>query len=158
MVFNHSSSVGPQCDFMLKSYYVHTDKYDTYACNKSDLADGYIFKILDLNLPTSNSHQWRNALKRFHNRDKNEEVFITYGRGVWFSITALYETTTHINSYRQVAFHKLASINVLIKILMNPQSVLFSTSSSPPSMTMSTLVRQQKRWMNKHVLHSLIYS
>ena len=71
-----------QCDFMLKSDYVHTDKSDTYACNKSDLADGYIFKILYLNLPTSNSHQWRNALERFHNRDKNEEVFITYGRGV----------------------------------------------------------------------------
>ena len=55
-----------QFDFMLKSNYVPPYKSDPYTCNTSDLADEYIFKILDLNITTSNSHQCRNALVRFH--------------------------------------------------------------------------------------------
>ena len=96
-----------QCGFMLNYDYVPPEKYNPYAWNYYDLADGYIFKILDLNIPTSDSHQCRNNLKRFLKRDPNGEVFIIDGRGSWFAITAIFETTNNINSYRQVAFHKL---------------------------------------------------
>ena len=54
-----------QLNFILKTSYILPDKLDPYACNTSDLKYGYIFKILDLNIPTSNSHQFRNALERF---------------------------------------------------------------------------------------------
>ena len=55
-----------QCDFSLKSEYIPPDKSKPYACNSSKLADGYIFKILDLNIPISDSHKCRNSLERFH--------------------------------------------------------------------------------------------
>ena len=45
-----------QCGFILKSGYITTNKSNPYTCNTSDLADGYIFKILDLNILTSYSH------------------------------------------------------------------------------------------------------
>ena len=60
-----------QYDFMLNSDYVPPEKYDKYACNNSDLADGYIFKIIDINIPTSDSHQCRNSLEQFRKRDPN---------------------------------------------------------------------------------------
>ena len=44
-------------DFILKSSRVSQDDLDPYACNTANLEDGYIFKILDLNTPTINSHQ-----------------------------------------------------------------------------------------------------
>ena len=106
---------------MIKSDYNPPDKYDPYTCNTSDLADGYIFNILDLNITTSDSHQFWNALKRFHKRYPNGEGFITDGRGSWFAITTLYETTTNTNSYRQVAFQKLACIKLFDKIPMIPR-------------------------------------
>ena len=100
-------------------------------CNTSDLADGYILKTLDLNIPTSDIHQCSNALGIFRNRDPNGEGFITNGRGVWFYITALYETTTHTDSYRQVAFHKLSSINFFNKNLDGAMiSIVFNKSIS----------------------------
>ena len=76
-----------QCDFILNYDYVPPYKSDIYACNTSD---GYIFKILDLNLPTSDSHQCRNSFEWFCKRDPNGEGFITDEHGTWFSITALY--------------------------------------------------------------------
>ena len=88
---------------------------DLYACNTSDLEDVYIFKILDLNISTSNIHQFQNALGRSHKWDPKGKGFITDGRGVCFSITALYETTKHTDSYCQVAFHKLSNIKFLKK-------------------------------------------
>ena len=100
---------------MLKSEYFLPYKSDPYVCNTSDLSDGYIFKILDLNIPTSDSHQSRNALEWFRKRDTNGEVFIIDGCGTWFAITALCETKTNTYSYRQVTFHKLASIKFFDK-------------------------------------------
>ena len=100
---------------MVNSDCVPPDKSNPYSCNTSDLSDGCIFNILDLNLPTRNSHQCSNSLERFFNRGTNGEVFITDGRGACFSNTHLYDTTTHINSYFQVAFHKLASIQLFDK-------------------------------------------
>ena len=35
--------------------------------------------------------------------------------GAWFSITALYEITTHTDSYYQVAFHNLSAIKLFDK-------------------------------------------
>ena len=89
-----------QCDFMIKSDYVPPDKSDPYYYSTSELADGYIFRILHLNIPTSDSHQCRNSLKLFCKRDPNGEGFITDGCGAWFTITALYETTTNTDYYR----------------------------------------------------------
>ena len=54
-----------QCGFILKSYYIPPDKSNPYACNTSEFAGGYIFKILDLKIPTSDSKQCRDALERF---------------------------------------------------------------------------------------------
>ena len=108
---------------MLQSNYVPPDKSDPYACNTSVLAYLYIFKILYLNIPTSDSHQCRNALERFCKRDPNGEGFIIDGRGAWFSITALYETKTHTDNYRQVDFHKLSSIKFFDK---NPNDATIS--------------------------------
>ena len=112
-----------QCDSMLKSNYVPTDKYDPYACNTSDLAYGYTLKILDLNIPTSDSHKFWNTLERFCNRGPNGEGFITDGRGRWVSKTALYNNTNHTDSYRQFAFHKLASIKFFYE---NPNDAMIS--------------------------------
>ena len=86
-----------------------------YACNISDLADGYIFNILDLNIPTSKSYQCRNPFGRYIKRYPKGEGFIVDGRGAWFSITFLYEMTTHKHSYCQVTFHKISSIKFLDK-------------------------------------------
>ena len=108
---------------MLKSDYVSPYQSDPYACNNSNLADVYTFKILDLNLPTSDSHQCRNALKRFRKRYRNGEGFIIDGHRAWFAITAIYNTTTHIEYYCQVAFHKLASIKFFYK---NPDDATIS--------------------------------
>ena len=99
-----------QCYFIVKSSYVPPDESYPYACNTSDLIDNYIFKILDFNTPTINSHQFQNALKRFHKRDPKVEGFITDGRGLWFDIATLYETTNHTYSYSQFEFHKLSVI------------------------------------------------
>ena len=46
----------------------------------------------------------------FAKRYLNGEGFITNVCVALFAVTALYETTTHTDSYRQVAFYKLASI------------------------------------------------
>ena len=98
-----------QCDFMLKSNYIPPDNSDPYACNTYDLADGYIFKILDLNITTRDSHQCRNVLERFHKRDHNGESFIIDRHRILFLITSIYDTTTHTGFYCQVEFHKLSS-------------------------------------------------
>ena len=79
------------------------------------MANGYIFKILDFNILTSNSHQCQNALERYQKWDPKDGGFITDGRGAWFTITELYETTTHTYYYRQVAFHKLSDIKFFDK-------------------------------------------
>ena len=76
--------------FMLKSDYVPPDNSDPYAFNTSNLADGYIFNILDLKIPTSGIHQCWNALKRFRKRDPNRKGFIADGRRAWFAITDIY--------------------------------------------------------------------
>ena len=115
-----------QCDFMLNYDCVPPIKSYTYACNTSDLVYGYIFKIPDLNIPTSDSHQCRNALKRFCKRDTNGGVFVIYGCGAWFSIADIYETTNHTNSYFQVAFNNLSSIKIFDKTRMTPRSVFFN--------------------------------
>ena len=54
-----------QCDFILKSDNIPPDNSNPYVCNTSNLADGYILKILDLNIPTSDSDQCRNTLEHF---------------------------------------------------------------------------------------------
>ena len=141
---------------MLNSEYVPPYNSDLYACNTSNLADVYLFKILDLNIPTSDSHQCQNALKHFRKRDPNGEVFITDRHGAWFSITDIYDTTTHSNSYRQFAIHKLASIIFFHKNIDDATISIFSTSSSLPSVTMSQLVVRRKLWMNSPILRSLI--
>ena len=56
---------------MLNSDYSYPEKYDPYAWNTSDLVNGYIFNILDLNIPKSDSHQCQNDLKRFFERNPN---------------------------------------------------------------------------------------
>ena len=84
------------------------------------------------------------------------EGFIIYGRGAWFAITTLYETKTHTDYYCQVAFHKLASIKFFDKNPNDATINIFPTNSSLPSVTTSTSVRLQKRWMNASVLCSLI--
>ena len=99
-----------QCDFILNSRYVLPDELDLYSCITSYLEDGYNFKIIDLNIPTSNSQKFQNTLERFHKRDPEGEVFITDGRRAWFAITESYKTTTHTYSYHQVAFHKISAI------------------------------------------------
>ena len=76
---------------------------------------GYIFKIPDLNITPSNSHQWQNALRRFRKRYPKSNGFITDEHGEYFSITDLYETTTHTDSYRQDALHKLFAIKIFDK-------------------------------------------
>ena len=114
-------------------------------CNTSNLADGYIFKILDLNIPTRDSHQCRNALEYFLKRDPNGEGFIADGRGAWFVITDIYETTTHKDLYLEVEFQKIASIKFFDKTPMKPQLLLSLTIPSPPSVNMSTPVGRQKR-------------
>ena len=43
--------------------------------------------------------------------------FINYGRRPWFAITTIYETTTHTDSYCQVALHKISSIKLFYKSL-----------------------------------------
>ena len=97
------------------SDYVLPEKSDAYACNTSNWANVYIFKILDLKIPTSDSHQCQKPLERFRKRDTNGDVFITYRRESWFAISALYENKTHTNSYRQVTFHNVASIKFFDK-------------------------------------------
>ena len=104
-----------QCEFILKYDYIPPYNSYTYTCNTSDLADGYIFNILDLNIPASSSHQYRNVIERFRKRDPKGEGFIIDVRGEWFSIAALYETTTHADYYHQVDFHKLSSIHLFDK-------------------------------------------
>ena len=59
-----STTSGEQCIFILKLSYIPPDESDLYAFNITYMEDGYIFKILDLNIPTNNSHQLRNALER----------------------------------------------------------------------------------------------
>ena len=71
-----------QYDFILKSEYIPPDKSNPYTCNTFDLDDGFILKIPYLNIPTSDSHQCRNALEPFCKRDLNVEGFITNGRMV----------------------------------------------------------------------------
>ena len=44
-----------------------------------------------------------------------------YSRIACFSITALYETTNHTDSYRQVAFHKIDSVKFFNK---NPNDAM----------------------------------
>ena len=105
-----------QCDFILKSEYIPPYKSDPYACNTFNIANEYIFKVIDLNMPASSIHQFRNALERFCKRDQKGKGFITNGWRAWFSISSLYENTTHIYSYHQVAFHKLSSIKSFNKI------------------------------------------
>ena len=51
----------------------------------------------------------------FSKSDLNGEGFITDGRGAWFDITDVYETTTHTDSYLQVALNKLSSIKFFYK-------------------------------------------
>ena len=108
---------------MPKSDYVPPDKYDPYAFNTYNLSDGYIFKILNLNIPTSDSHQCRNALERFQKRDPNGWGVIIDGSEAWFEITALYDTTNHTDSYRQVLFHKLVPVKFFDK---NPNNATIS--------------------------------
>ena len=100
---------------MLNSDYVSPDKYDPHVCNISDFSDEYIFNILDLNIPKSESCQFQNNPERVRKRDPNGEILITDSHISWFAITAPYETTTHTDSYLQVAFHKLASIKFFDK-------------------------------------------
>ena len=68
-----------QCNFILNSDYIPPDKPKNHECNSFDLDDGYILYILYLNIPTSDSHQCRNALEPFCKRDPNVEGFITDG-------------------------------------------------------------------------------
>ena len=68
-------------NYILKSDYIPPGKSKKYEWNTYDLTDSYIFKILDLNLPTSDSHKCRNALERFSKRDPNVEELITNGNG-----------------------------------------------------------------------------
>ena len=91
-----------QCDFTLNPDYIPTDKSKPHEWNTSDLDDGYIFKILFLNIPTSDSHQCRNKLEPFCKRDLNVEGLITDGSRAWFAITNLFDTTNHTYPYRQV--------------------------------------------------------
>ena len=112
---------------MLKFDYIHLDKSDFYACITSDLVNGYIFKILNLNIPTSESYQCRNTLKWFCKRDPNGKVFNIDGRREWFTITAFYNNTTNTNSYLEVAFHKLSSIKFFGKTLIDETiSIVFN--------------------------------
>ena len=53
-----------QCDFILKSDYTPHKILDPYACNTSNLADRYIFKILDINILESIIDQSWNTLER----------------------------------------------------------------------------------------------
>ena len=64
-----------------------------------------------------------NSIECFCHRDLNGEVFTTNGRGAWFSITYLYDTTTHMDSYHQVKSHNLASIKFFDK---NPDDATIS--------------------------------
>ena len=49
-------------------------------------------------------------------------------RVAWFSETAIYETTTHTDSYHQVAFHKLDSVKFFDKNLNDAMiSIVFYT-------------------------------
>ena len=105
-----------QYDFILNSRNVPPDELELYACNTSDLADGYIFNILDLNTIKIKSHQFRNALERFCKQDPNGKGSITDVHGTRFSIPALYETTTHTYSYRQLAFQNISVIKFFDRI------------------------------------------
>ena len=94
---------------MLKSEYVPPDNSDPYACNTSALADGYIFNIIDINIPTSDSRQFRNSLELFCKRYPSGWGLVIPGHGALFAITAVYETRTHTNSYQDtisIAFNK----------------------------------------------------
>ena len=108
---------------MLNSDYVSPDKSDPHACNNSDLADGYILNILDLNIPKSDSYQCQNALEQLLKRDPNGEGLSTDVCVSLFAINDLYETTTNTNYYNQVAFHKLAPIKLFDK---NPNDAMIS--------------------------------
>ena len=79
------------------------------------MLNGYILNILDTNIPTNNRHQFRNALEIYHKWDPKGKGFITDGKVARFSITTLYETPTHTNSYYQVAFHKISAIHLFEK-------------------------------------------
>ena len=70
-----------QCDFILKSYYIPPIKLETYTCNTSNLVDGYILKILYLNIPASSNHQCRNTLEIFRKRGLKGGGFIDDRRG-----------------------------------------------------------------------------
>ena len=91
-----------QCNFILNPDFIPTDNSKPHECSSSNLNDGYIFKILFLNIPTSYSHQYRNKLEPFCKRDLNVEGLITDGSRAWFAITNLFDTTNHTYPYRQV--------------------------------------------------------
>ena len=78
-----------KCDFILNSDYILIDKSHPYACNNYDLADGYRFKMLDLNISRSDIHQWKYNLGHFRRRYMNLEGFTIDGRGAFF-ITLLF--------------------------------------------------------------------
>ena len=61
----------------------------------------------------------------FFKMDPNEEGLITNGCEEWFTITAIYETTTHTDSYRQNEFHKLASIKFFNKTPYDATIIIF---------------------------------
>ena len=109
-----------QCDFILKFGYIPPDKSGPYASNTANLADGCIFKILYINIPTGNSYQFRNDLECHHKLDPKGEGFITDVRVAWFAIIVLYKMSTHNNYYCQVAFCNLYSIKFFNK---NPDNV-----------------------------------
>ena len=71
--------------------------------------------ILDINISIVNIHQYRNSLNQKGKWYPKGKVFITDGWGVWFAITTLYEKTNHIDSYWQVAFHKISAIKFFDK-------------------------------------------
>ena len=55
----------------------------------------------------------------------NGEVSITYWHGALFDITDIYDNTTHMDSCRQVSFHKLVPIKLFDKI---PSEITISIS------------------------------
>ena len=70
-----------QLNFTIKNSYVPPDKSDPYACNTANLEDGYICKILYINIATGNNRQWYNALEQYHKRGPKGKGLITDGQG-----------------------------------------------------------------------------
>ena len=100
-----------QCNFILKSGYFPPDNCELYAWNTSDIEGG-----IYINIPTSNSHQFWNALERYRKRDSKGGGFFSDGIGVYF-IVEMYENITHTNSYHRVALHKLSATKFFDKNL-----------------------------------------